>query len=97
MGHLGKEFPVFLQHLLLQKDSIPTKLTSRATITTLAIILPDNIKSRHINLLANSRFFFFFVISLSIFLALGEDINRWMQNTKILKCMPKGTTLAFLQ
>lgn len=72
MGHLGKEFPVFLQHLLLQKDSIPTKLTSRATITALAIILPDNIKSRHINLLANSRFFFFFFCNLPVyFLSFG--------------------------
>lgn len=50
---------VFLQHLLLQKDSIHTKLTSRAKITALAIILPDNIKSRHSNLLAKSTFIFY--------------------------------------
>lgn len=68
---------VFLQHLLLQKDSIHTKLTSRATITALAIILPDSIKSRRINLLTNSTFIFYLNcfdnLPVCIFLALGED------------------------
>lgn len=86
---------VFLQHLLMQKNSGYTKLTLRAKITAWAIILPDNIESTHINLLANSDFFFnliFFVISLCIFLALGEGFTMQIKNTKtILHCMPKGT------
>lgn len=90
---------VFLQHLLLQKDSIHTKLTSRATITALAIILPDNIKSRHINLLASSTFIFYLnylVISLCIFLALWDDINRWVQNPKTFSNVcQKGQHLHF--
>lgn len=84
---------VFLQQPLMQKNSVYTKLTLRAKITALAIIWPDNIKSRHINLLAELFLLFkFFVISLCIFLALGEGFTMRMRNTKtILQSMPKGT------